>query len=144
MLLIIHRNIVIVLLPLKVQLNIIYIIQVIFLFFILQIFEKKIIIDILFLESPLTNRKKDQTSLKEDGLDDCTEASCKQRQKDEGFEDGKTNGIVDINLSEQTRRRELALRQHAFFQLRLHIKRGANLVAMDRCGKFFLKIYFTE
>ncbi|XP_051162976.1 multiple C2 and transmembrane domain-containing protein isoform X1 [Leptopilina boulardi] len=85
-------------------------------------------------ESPLTNRKKDQTNLKEDGLDDCTEASCKQRQKDEGFEDGKTNGIVDINLSEQTRRRELALRQHAFFQLRLHIKRGANLVAMDRCG----------
>ncbi|XP_017764368.1 PREDICTED: multiple C2 and transmembrane domain-containing protein 1 [Eufriesea mexicana] len=35
---------------------------------------------------------------------------------------------------ELTRRRELALRQHAFFQLRLHIRRGANLVAMDRCG----------
>ncbi|XP_043520900.1 multiple C2 and transmembrane domain-containing protein isoform X3 [Frieseomelitta varia] len=35
---------------------------------------------------------------------------------------------------EVTRRRELALRQHAFFQLRLHIRRGANLVAMDRCG----------
>ncbi|XP_053994551.1 multiple C2 and transmembrane domain-containing protein isoform X5 [Hylaeus volcanicus] len=35
---------------------------------------------------------------------------------------------------EAARRRELALRQHAFFQLRLHIRRGANLVAMDRCG----------
>ncbi|KYM95768.1 Multiple C2 and transmembrane domain-containing protein 1 [Cyphomyrmex costatus] len=32
------------------------------------------------------------------------------------------------------RKREQALRQHAFFQLRLHIRRGANLVAMDRCG----------
>ncbi|KAJ8678418.1 hypothetical protein QAD02_014205 [Eretmocerus hayati] len=36
---------------------------------------------------------------------------------------------------EAARRRELALRQHAFFQLRLHLRRGANLVAMDRCGK---------
>ncbi|XP_076623681.1 multiple C2 domain and transmembrane region protein isoform X3 [Colletes latitarsis] len=35
---------------------------------------------------------------------------------------------------EAARKRELALRQHAFFQLRLHIRRGANLVAMDRCG----------
>lgn len=37
---------------------------------------------------------------------------------------------------EDARRRELALRQHAFFQLRLHIRRGVNLVAMDRCGNF--------
>ncbi|XP_076763941.1 multiple C2 domain and transmembrane region protein isoform X2 [Xylocopa sonorina] len=35
---------------------------------------------------------------------------------------------------EVARRRELALRQHAFFQLRLHIRKGTNLVAMDRCG----------
>ncbi|KMQ88670.1 multiple c2 and transmembrane domain-containing protein 1-like protein [Lasius niger] len=35
---------------------------------------------------------------------------------------------------EITRKREIALRQHAFFQLRLHIRRGANLVAMDRGG----------
>ncbi|XP_058790491.1 multiple C2 and transmembrane domain-containing protein isoform X2 [Phymastichus coffea] len=41
---------------------------------------------------------------------------------------------VDILQDENTRRRELALRQHAFFQLRLHLRRGANLVAMDRCG----------
>lgn len=41
---------------------------------------------------------------------------------------------------ELARRRELALRQHAFFQLRLHIRRGMNLVAMDRCGE--IKFYF--
>ncbi|XP_046427273.1 multiple C2 and transmembrane domain-containing protein isoform X3 [Neodiprion fabricii] len=35
---------------------------------------------------------------------------------------------------EASRRRELALRQHAFFQLRLHLRRGENLVAMDRGG----------
>lgn len=90
-------------------------------------------------DSPLTSRKKDQTShFKDDGLDDSsyTDASGKQRQKGDGFEETKTNGIVDVNLtSEHARRRELALRQHAFFQLRLHIRRGANLVAMDRCGK---------
>lgn len=49
---------------------------------------------------------------------------------------------------ELARRRELALRQHAFFQLRLHIRRGMNLVAMDRCGEignfsFFFLLYET-
>ncbi|KAK0093353.1 hypothetical protein PV326_013754 [Microctonus aethiopoides] len=44
------------------------------------------------------------------------------------------NGVTGVYTDELTRRRELALRQHAFFQLRLHIRRGANLVAMDRCG----------
>ncbi|KAK0169078.1 hypothetical protein PV327_002824 [Microctonus hyperodae] len=43
-------------------------------------------------------------------------------------------GVTGVYTDELTRRRELALRQHAFFQLRLHIRRGANLVAMDRCG----------
>lgn len=41
----------------------------------------------------------------------------------------------DFLHDEAIRKREQALRQHAFFQLRLHIRRGANLVAMDRCGK---------
>lgn len=41
---------------------------------------------------------------------------------------------------ELARRRELALRQHAFFQLRLHIRRGMNLVAMDRCGEIHFLI----
>ncbi|CAB0038912.1 unnamed protein product [Trichogramma brassicae] len=41
---------------------------------------------------------------------------------------------LESRKDEDTRRRELALRQHAFFQLRLHIRRGANLVAMDRSG----------
>ncbi|XP_011503510.1 PREDICTED: multiple C2 and transmembrane domain-containing protein 1 [Ceratosolen solmsi marchali] len=39
-----------------------------------------------------------------------------------------------ISQDESVRYRELALRQHAFFQLRLHLRRGANLIAMDRCG----------
>lgn len=44
---------------------------------------------------------------------------------------------------EAARLRESALRQHAFFQLRLHLRRGANLVAMDRCGKSFRFILIT-
>ena len=44
---------------------------------------------------------------------------------------------------EVTRRRELALRQHAFFQLRLHIRRGANLVAMDRCGEINFHFFIS-
>lgn len=45
---------------------------------------------------------------------------------------------------ELARRRELALRQHAFFQLRLHIRRGMNLVAMDRCGEihFLISLFY--
>ncbi|GLV39850.1 Multiple C2 domain and transmembrane region protein [Carabus blaptoides fortunei] len=35
---------------------------------------------------------------------------------------------------ESTRRREAALRQHSFFQLRVHLKRGHGLVAMDKNG----------
>ncbi|XP_034940363.1 multiple C2 and transmembrane domain-containing protein isoform X2 [Chelonus insularis] len=46
----------------------------------------------------------------------------------------KMGDTEDSHQNEISRRRELALRQHAFFQLRLHIRRGANLVAMDRCG----------
>lgn len=45
------------------------------------------------------------------------------------------DGEPSMAVDESARRRELALRQHAFFQLRLHIRRGTNLVAMDRCGK---------
>ncbi|KAF7989203.1 hypothetical protein HCN44_007733 [Aphidius gifuensis] len=40
----------------------------------------------------------------------------------------------DTVNDEAARHRELALRQHAFFQLHLHLRRGTNLVAMDRCG----------
>ncbi|KAL0278275.1 UNVERIFIED_CONTAM: hypothetical protein PYX00_000132 [Menopon gallinae] len=35
---------------------------------------------------------------------------------------------------EETRRREAALRQHSFFQLRVHLKRGVDLVARDKGG----------
>jgi len=37
-------------------------------------------------------------------------------------------------IDEDTRRRELALRQHSFFQLRVHLKRGEQLVARDKGG----------
>lgn len=55
-------------------------------------------------------------------------------------------GVTGVYIDELTRRRELALRQHAFFQLRLHIRRGANLVAMDRCGNFynFIRIIYIQ
>ncbi|XP_020710174.2 multiple C2 and transmembrane domain-containing protein isoform X3 [Athalia rosae] len=45
-----------------------------------------------------------------------------------------TASVILQGQDEPSRRRELALRQHAFFQLRLHLRRGANLVAMDRGG----------
>ncbi|XP_044740729.1 multiple C2 and transmembrane domain-containing protein isoform X2 [Chrysoperla carnea] len=35
---------------------------------------------------------------------------------------------------EATRKREAALRQHSFFQLRVHLRRGNNLAAMDKNG----------
>lgn len=38
---------------------------------------------------------------------------------------------------EQQRRRETQLRQHSFFQLRVHLISGHGLVAMDKSGKIF-------
>ena len=40
-------------------------------------------------------------------------------------------GVAEL---EQQRRRVAALRQHSFFQLRVHLRRGRNLVAMDKGG----------
>ncbi|KAL1114806.1 hypothetical protein AAG570_007630, partial [Ranatra chinensis] len=37
-------------------------------------------------------------------------------------------------IEESTRRRESALRQHAFFQLRVNLKRGNDLIARDKSG----------
>lgn len=42
---------------------------------------------------------------------------------------------------EKKRRRESALRQHSFFQLRLHLRRGRNLVARDKTGLFLSKLF---
>jgi hypothetical protein len=58
--------------------------------------------------------------------------------------DNSANISNSIAQDDNERRRELALRQHAFFQLRLHLRRGANLVAMDRCGRFLYKNYQTR
>ncbi|XP_074027374.1 multiple C2 domain and transmembrane region protein isoform X2 [Leptinotarsa decemlineata] len=50
---------------------------------------------------------------------------------------GAVVGLDLLPLSsnnEVTRRREQALRQHSFFQLRLHLRRGQGLAAMDKNG----------
>lgn len=77
----------------------------------------------------------------EDSPGRCSDVSSKSshpRSREADIDDDagpSTAGDGGIALQdESSRRRELALRQHAFFQLRLHIRRGANLVAMDRCG----------
>lgn len=35
-----------------------------------------------------------------------------------------------------TRQKESQLRQHSFFQLRVHLKRGKDLIARDKSGKY--------
>lgn len=64
------------------------------------------------------------------------EESQEQENEKEDASTKTTTGVGSGVQNEEARRRELALRQHAFFQLRLHLRRGANLVAMDRCGEF--------
>jgi len=93
-------------------------------------------------ESPLARRSREKTVIvQEDNAGKCGESFSKGSvsfQK-EGHMDEESRGSLsqdaDFLQDEMTRKREQALRQHAFFQLRLHIRRGANLVAMDRCGK---------
>ncbi|XP_063988122.1 multiple C2 and transmembrane domain-containing protein isoform X1 [Diachasmimorpha longicaudata] len=89
--------------------------------------------------SPLARNSKEKSV--EDSPGRCSDVSSKSshprsREADVDDDAGPSTapepGI--ILQDESSRRRELALRQHAFFQLRLHIRRGANLVAMDRCG----------
>ncbi|XP_031826652.1 multiple C2 domain and transmembrane region protein isoform X3 [Nomia melanderi] len=90
-------------------------------------------------ESPLVRGGRQNVVTKpEDSPGKCSEAHSKgslsfQTQNEEATGSiGQDDNV--FHLEEATRRRELALRQHAFFQLRLHIRRGTNLVAMDRCG----------
>ncbi|XP_016839970.1 multiple C2 and transmembrane domain-containing protein isoform X2 [Nasonia vitripennis] len=106
-------------------------------------------------ESPLarTNRADKVVQLQDDSSGRCSDGSPKAQRpspaaspagvsggseaQNEDDAGGKSDGggvPTGILQDESARRRELALRQHAFFQLRLHIRRGANLVAMDRCG----------
>uniref|UniRef100_A0A6P7GQN8 Uncharacterized protein LOC114345271 n=1 Tax=Diabrotica virgifera virgifera TaxID=50390 RepID=A0A6P7GQN8_DIAVI len=52
---------------------------------------------------------------------------------------GTVAGLDLLPLStsdEVSRRREVALRQHSFFQLRIHLRRGQGLAAMDKNGEF--------
>lgn len=93
-------------------------------------------------ESPLVyGGRQNVVTRPEDSPGKCSEAYSKgslsfQQSKDSNEEARGSISQDDSSFvqEELARRRELALRQHAFFQLRLHIKRGANLVAMDRCG----------
>ncbi|XP_011057575.1 PREDICTED: multiple C2 and transmembrane domain-containing protein 1 isoform X6 [Acromyrmex echinatior] len=92
-------------------------------------------------ESPLARSSREKTvTVQEDNAGKCSEGFSKgpvSFQK-EGYTGEEPQGSYsqdgDFLQDEMIRRREQALRQHAFFQLRLHIRRGANLVAMDRCG----------
>ncbi|KAL2735223.1 multiple C2 and transmembrane domain-containing protein isoform X1 [Vespula squamosa] len=95
-------------------------------------------------ESPLTRVGREKIlTLQEDSPGKCSDASSKGSLNRQSFKDVHTSEEARGSMSNQdgafvqdeiVRRRELALRQHAFFQLRLHIRRGANLMAMDRCG----------
>lgn len=45
--------------------------------------------------------------------------------------------VIDLLQGEEAiRKREASLRQHAFFQLRIHLISGHDLVAMDKSGEF--------
>ncbi|XP_011861896.1 PREDICTED: multiple C2 and transmembrane domain-containing protein 1 [Vollenhovia emeryi] len=92
-------------------------------------------------ESPLARSSREKTaSVQEDTAGKCAEGFSKgsvsfQREEHMGEDPrGSFNRDGEFLQDEMTRKREQALRQHAFFQLRLHIRRGANLVAMDRGG----------
>ncbi|KAI4504174.1 hypothetical protein M0802_000645 [Mischocyttarus mexicanus] len=96
-------------------------------------------------ESPLARAGRERIlTMQEDSPGKCSDASSKGSLNRQSFKDVHTSDDPHASSisnqdgayvqDETVRRRELALRQHAFFQLRLHIRRGANLVAMDRCG----------
>lgn len=104
--------------------------------------------EIIFAESPLVcGGRQNVVTKAEDSPGKYSEAHSKgslsfQPSKDSNEEArGSISQEDSAFLQEElARRRELALRQHAFFQLRLHIRRGMNLVAMDRCGE--INFYF--
>jgi len=102
-------------------------------------------------ESPLARANREKAAIaQEDSAGKYAEGFSKGSMSFLGQKEGPVDEAFRDSISqdggilqdEVTRKRELALRQHAFFQLRLHIRRGANLVAMDRCGK--TKLYISE
>lgn len=62
------------------------------------------------------------------------------------FSVGAAAGMIYMNFSfvqepdEGQKLREQHLRQFSFFQLRIHLKRGQNLIAMDKNGESFYNI----
>lgn len=53
--------------------------------------------------------------------------------------------VIDLLQGEEAvRKREASLRQHAFFQLRIHLISGHDLVAMDKSGEFFSFLVFQH
>ncbi|XP_076171082.1 multiple C2 domain and transmembrane region protein isoform X7 [Ptiloglossa arizonensis] len=113
-----------------------------------RVIEKRGLVKFIFrrvlvsLESPLARGERQNVVMRpEDSPGRCSEGLSKgslsyQASKDLNEEArGSINQDDNVFLQEEAaRKRELALRQHAFFLLRLHLKRGENLVAMDRCG----------
>lgn len=99
-------------------------------------------------ESPLARGGRERV-VQEDNLGKCGEGFPKGSvtflNQKEANEDSVIQDGDEFLQDEATRKREQALRQHAFFQLRLHIRRGTNLVAMDRCGtKFQISFFFSD
>lgn len=46
--------------------------------------------------------------------------------------------LLYLQAEELQRKREASLRQHVFFQLRIHLRKGVNLIAMDKNGKHII------
>ncbi|XP_028050440.1 multiple C2 and transmembrane domain-containing protein isoform X4 [Monomorium pharaonis] len=87
-------------------------------------------------ESPLARGSREKPVIVQEDVGKCGEGFSKGSvsfQKEGHMGEESQDGDTFLQ-DEMTRKREQALRQHAFFQLRLHIRRGANLVAMDRGG----------
>lgn len=92
-----------------------------------------------FSESPLSKGARSKFSQSKFSEDGSKAGSTSQHQKEPNVCPEATSSEPQespLVLDEVTHKRELTLRQHAFFQLRLHIRKGTNLVAMDRCGLY--------
>ncbi|XP_055687103.1 multiple C2 and transmembrane domain-containing protein isoform X2 [Lutzomyia longipalpis] len=82
-------------------------------------------------ESPLTrNDTAGSTTNKENNL----LKGFLDRGKDNEASSSKEYNLEFLQTDEAQKKREISLRQHAFFQLRIHLISGHNLVAMDKNG----------
>lgn len=73
-------------------------------------------------------------------LEKQNESPSKALSKSEGEVPIATNPMDLIQGDESSRRREASLRQHSFFQLRINLISGSDLVAMDKSGKYVFLI----